>query len=62
MQVSIVKQTYHEKGYQIMVQKRDYFYHVFPGMLFTLDEAKTVCEKNNFDVVAIGDIWQCANK
>jgi hypothetical protein len=62
MQVSIVKQTHHEKGYQIMVQKGDCFYHVFPGALFTLGEAKALCEKNNFTVAAIGDIWQCANK
>ena len=62
MNVSIIKQIYHEKGYQIMVERGSAFYHVYPGKLFTLEEAKTICSANCFNVVSIGDIWQCATK
>ena len=36
------------------------YYHVFPGVLFTLDEARNECRERGFNVVAVGDIWQCA--
>ena len=62
MNVSIIKQTHHEKGYQIMIEKANCFYHVYPGKLFTLEEAKQICSTNNYNVVSIGDIWQCASK
>lgn len=62
MNVSIIKQTHHEKGYQIMIATQYGFNHVYPGKLFTLEEAKTICSTNGFNVVSIGDIWQCASK
>lgn len=61
MNVSIVKQNFnHPKSYQIMIAAGSGFYHVFPGQLFTLEEAKTICSTNNYTVDCIGDIWQCA--
>jgi hypothetical protein len=63
MNVSIIKQSFnHGKCYQIMVEVTHGFNHVFPGKLFTLEEAKTICSANGFTVVSIGDIWQCATK
>ena len=59
MNVCIIKQLEREKGYQIMKQCGSGFNHVFPGKLFTLDEAKTICTQNAWTVDAIGDIWQC---
>ena len=48
-----------EKGYQIMRRAESGFIHVFPGVTFTLDEARDVCREHNFNVVATGDFWQC---
>ena len=48
-----------EKGYQIMRRAESGFTHVFPGVVFTLDEARNICRKHNFNVVATGDFWQC---
>ena len=48
-----------EKGWQIMKRKGSGFYHVFPGVTFTLDEARNVCRDNGLDVVATGDFWHC---
>lgn len=48
-----------DKGYQIMYRVRSGFNHVCPGVLFTLDEAKAECEKYNYNIVAVGDFWQC---
>lgn len=62
MNVCIIKQTHHEKGYQIMIEDRFGFNHVYPGKLFTLEEAKQICKENNFNIAAIGDIWQCTSK
>jgi hypothetical protein len=63
MQVFIIDQGFnHSKRFQIMTQKANCFYHVYPGKLFTLEEAKTLCKENNFNVVSIGSIWQCATK
>ena len=46
-------------GYQIMTRARYGFNHVFPGKLFTMEEAIEVCNTNGFTIVAVGDIWQC---
>ena len=51
-----------EQHYQIMRRDRYGFSHVFPGKLFTLEEAQAECKKQGFEVVAIGDIWQCCEK
>ena len=48
-----------ERGWQIMRRTWCGFYHVFPGVLFTLDEARNVCRERGFNVVAVGDLWQC---
>lgn len=61
MDVYIINQELnHTKKFQIMVKRKSAFYHIYPGQLFTLEEAKNICDKNGFNVVKIGDIWQCA--
>lgn len=60
MQVSIIDQGFnHSKRFQIMVQSGNGFTHVYPGKLYTIEEAKAICAANGFTVVAIGSIWQC---
>ena len=49
-----------ERGWQIMKRTWCGFYHVFPGVLFTLDEARNECRERGFNVIAVGDMWQCA--
>ena len=48
-----------KKGWQVMKRNGSGFIHVFPGVLFTLEEARNVCTEQNFDVVVTGDMWQC---
>ena len=48
-----------EKGWQIMRRAESGFIHVFPGVVFTLDEARNACREHGFDVVATGDFWHC---
>ena len=61
MDVFIIdKELRTNKKYQVMTRRGNCFFHVFPGQLFTLEEAKNICDKNGFNVVKIGDIWQCA--
>lgn len=61
MNVYIINQELNRtKTFQIMVKRKNAFYHIFPGELFTLEEAKNICDKNDFNVVKIGNIWQCA--
>ena len=48
-----------ERGWQVMKRISYGFNHVFPGVLFTLDEAWNVCRERGFNVVAVGDLWQC---
>ena len=48
-----------ERGWQVMKRISYGFNHVFPGVLFTLDEARNVCRERGFNVVAVGDLWQC---
>ena len=60
MDVCIVHMVERKKrGWQIMKRVSCGFNHVFPGVLFTLDEARNVCRDHCFDVVAVGDLWQC---
>lgn len=62
MQVFIIDQGFnHSKRFQIMVLKANCFYHVHPGKLYTLEEAKAQCSANGYTVQKIGSIWQCAN-
>ena len=51
-----------ERGWQIMKRTWCGFYHVFPGVLFTLDEARNECRERGFNVIAVGDMWQCAER
>lgn len=60
MHISIIDTgIQHKKRYQIMIAAGSGFDHVFPGKLFTLEEAKAICEKHNFIIDSIGSIWQC---
>lgn len=60
MNVCIVDQNLRrEARFQIMINRNDTFYHVFPGKLFTLEAAKQICNDNGYNIIAIGDIWQC---
>ena len=60
MNVCIINQELNrDKQYQIMTKCGNGFNHVYPGKLFTLEQAKAICKENNFNIIAIGDIWQC---
>lgn len=60
MEVCIVHTLeYRAKGWQIMRRMWCGFDHVFPGKLFTLDEAMSLCAERGFNIVAVGDRWQC---
>ena len=60
MNVFIINQEFnHLKTYQIMIGDQFGFRHVFPGQLFTLEQAKTICKENNFNIIKIGTIYQC---
>ena len=56
-EVALVKRPYGE--YQIMGRLDVGFWHIFPGQLFTLEEAKAKCEEIGATVVAVGDEWEC---
>ena len=60
MNVVIINQELRgERKYQIMIPVECGFNHVFPGKLFTLEQAKTICNNNNYNVLKIGTIYQC---
>ena len=60
MNVCITKTVQHkEKGFQIMAKRKNALWHVFPGRLFTLEEAEAVCKENGLNVVCVGDMWHC---
>ena len=60
MQVFIIDQQFnHLKRFQIMTKQNNTLFHVFPGQLFTLEQAKTICKENNFTIIKIGTIYQC---
>lgn len=56
-EVALVKRPSGE--YQIMGRQYAGFWHIFPGQLFTLEEAKAKCEEIGATVVAVGDEWEC---
>lgn len=58
--VIINRELGREKQFQIMHNMGIGFSHVYPGQLFTLEQAKAICKENNFNIVAIGTIWQCS--
>lgn len=57
--VIINRELNRDKQYQIMQQNSYGFDHVIPGNLFTLEQAKAICKENNYNIVAIGTIWEC---
>ena len=59
--VNTVERLRNSKGWQIMKRSESGYIHIFPGKMFTLADAKYECHKNNFNVVAIGNFWQCFN-
>ena len=62
MNVCIINTEHqHEKHYQIMVPVRSGFNHVYPGKLFTIEQAQQLCIDNNFTVLKIGTLYQCAD-
>ena len=63
MKVFIVNQELKRaQRYQIMTATAHGFDHVFPGRLFSLNKAIQLCGVNNWEIVAIGDIWHCSSK
>lgn len=56
-EVALVKRPYGE--YQIMGRQYAGYWHIFPGQLFTLEDAKAKCEEIGATVVAVGDEWEC---
>lgn len=63
MDVYIINQKInHIKRYQIMTAAGSGFNHLYPGKMFSLNEAIKTCGENGYTIKAIGDIWHCANK
>jgi hypothetical protein len=52
----------HIKRYQIMTATQTGFNHVYPGKMFSLNDAIKLCGENDWTINAIGDIWHCTNK
>lgn len=52
----------HTKRYQIMSNTGSLFEHLYPGQLFTLEQAKEICKQNNIEVHSIGTMWECISK
>ena len=48
-----------KRGWQVMKRISYGFNHVFPVVLFILYDAHFVCLERGFNVVAVGDLWQC---
>ena len=57
--VIIDRELNRERKYQIMIPVLNGFNHVYPGKLFTLEQAKQICNTNNYNIIAIGNTWQC---
>ena len=57
--INTVERFRNSKGWQIMKRSGSGYYHVFPGKMFTLDDAKKECAKNDFVIIAIGNFWKC---
>lgn len=48
-----------DNKYQIMQGSNGMFFHLFPGKLFTLEQAKNICKENNYNILKIGTMWEC---
>ena len=57
--VNTVGRFRNSKGWQIMKRIGSGYIHICPGQMFTLDDAKKECARNNFVIIAVGDFWQC---
>lgn len=60
--VNTIARLKYGKGWQIMKRAGTGYNHVFPGALYTVEEATNICNEHNFHVVAIGDFWECLKK
>ena len=61
MNVCIIDTGQHEKHYQLMYPAVCGFNHIYPGKLFTLDEAQQLCTSNGYTILKIGTLYQCAD-
>ena len=60
MKVGIIDtERNHPRRYQIMVNHGTLFEHLYPGQLFTLNAAIKICGQNNYEIKAIGTMWEC---
>jgi hypothetical protein len=57
--VIINRELYKDKQYQIMTRAGSGYNHIFPGKLFTLEQATGICKKSNFNILKIGNMWEC---
>ena len=60
--VNTIERLKDGKGWQIMKRAGSGYNHVFPGAMYTMEEAKNICNEKNLHVVAIGDFWECLKK
>ena len=59
MNVVILDQQFNrEKRFQIMRRVNYGVYHIFPGQLFTLEQAREICAVYGFTIDAIGTLYQ----
>lgn len=47
-----------DKKYQIMSQVPYGLNHCYPGKLFTIEEAVNICNKNGWEISAVGTFWK----
>ena len=60
--VNTVERLKNGRGWQVMRRAGFGYNHIFPGVLYTLEEAVDICNSKGFRVVAVGDFWQCLEK
>ena len=60
--VNTIERLKDGKSWQIMKRAGSGYNHIFPGALYTVEEAANICNEHNFHVVAIGDFWECLKK
>ena len=51
-----------DNRYQIMTGGNGMFCHLYPGKLFTLEQATAICRENNYNVIKVGSMWECVSK
>ena len=45
-----------------MVKSGTLFEHLYPGKLFDLNQAIKICSENNYEIEAIGTMWNCLSR